>query len=99
MRNAIDINEYIHDGAPGAIALATAFMEASTRSMTGGVTYVYSDGDIIAAISPPEAAERYEHQGEVEVQVRQHQENVPVLVRTERPRLRRRWLGPFEGVF
>jgi hypothetical protein len=79
------------------LAFATEMIQAITDAYTSnGVTYIVSNGEVVASVNPPEAGERYEHAAEVMVEARQHVAAVPV--RAERRRRFRVW-SPFEGVF
>lgn len=73
-------------------------LRAVTDAYTSGeVTYVVSNGEVIAAINPAEAGERHEHANEVMVQSRVREETVPLMVRN--PRRRFLGWGPFESFF
>jgi hypothetical protein len=98
MSYTIDLDALPYGETSRALALGTDFLTAVTRAAgESAVTYVIHQGQVVAAVSPPEAAERYEHAGKAEASPGAWEETVPVLVRAG-PR-RRRWLGPFEGIF
>lgn len=102
MSKIISIDTEVLGGGDEAAILAFArnVLQAVTDAYASDeVAYLVSNDEVVAAISPAVAAERYEHANAVMTQPRQHEEAVPVPART-RPRRRRRlgW-SPFEGIF
>jgi hypothetical protein len=97
---AIRMDELPDGPVSRALALSADTTTALARAIDGDVTYVYAEnGALVACIAPPEAGERYEHASEVLAQPREHEATIPVLVSAGRPRRRRSWLGPLEGIF
>lgn len=66
MSSTIEITGYDR-GSEGSGRLAEALELACRLAKAGEVTYVTCLGDVTAAITPPEAGERYEHANLVEV--------------------------------
>jgi hypothetical protein len=97
--NFIHVDTEVLSGADAVAIMdfATQALRAVTNAYASDeVTYVVSNGDVVAAINPAVAGERYERAAEVMVQARHPEETLPVRVRAGR---RRWWPGPFEGIF